>query len=85
MLFIFSIEHLAVTSAYLLFFLRMAKEEDFTFTSVRTVMLGGQLFSDGFRRDIIKYIGAMPWVSWLYLSENRLLKQQAIIDESMNG
>ena len=41
----------------------MAKEEDFTFTSVRTVMLGGQLFSDGFRRDIITYIGAMPWVS----------------------
>lgn len=51
-----------MTSAFTTSFILYAKAKGITYPTVKTVMLSGQVFSEKIRLDIIKYMGALPWV-----------------------
>ena len=57
--------HYGMTSAYIQGLLQLAKHERYTYPSLKTVMLTGQLFSLQLRQDLAKYFGALPYVSWV--------------------
>ena len=59
----FRVQHIILTSAFVSFFMKLAKEEGLNFPTVETVMLSGQLYSAKFRRDAMKYFNANLWVS----------------------